>query len=409
MSLRETAEKGTPPAHVPAELVRDFTFAKAPGTDTDPHRAVSVLHGEPDIFFNLHTQTWRAPTWVVTRYELLREILADAVTFSSQQISQFSSLIGETWNLIPLEQDPPDHAKYRQLLNPLFIPQRLNTLEDSMRRTCRDLLGKFRDAGECEFTDSFGRPFPVSVFMVLMGLPLEHTDRFLDWEHELLHTLDAAPKRAAALKIKEYLVALIQERRGRPADDFVSHVLSGKVDGRLLSDQEALAVCFLLFVGGLDTVASSLGFAFRYLASNPHAQDRLRSEPALLEPAIEELLRAHAVVTTKRIVTRDINFHGVQMRKGDWVDCATMLANTDEREFPEPFKVDFARSPNRHFTFGTGPHRCIGAPLARREFKIAISEWIDAFRPFRIKSGTTPKTHAVTVFGVEELWLAWDR
>jgi cytochrome P450 len=409
MNTQTSAVGKTAPSHVPPELIRDFTFGTAPGTRTDPHKAMTVLHRDmPDIFFNLNSETWRASTWVVTRYDLLREIMADAVTFSSHQISQFSSLIGETWNLIPLELDTADHAKFRQLLNPLFLPQRMNALEESIHRTCVDLIDKVRNKGECEFAESFGRPFPVSVFLMLMGLPLEESEKFLKWEHDLLHTLDIPPKRAAALKIKEYLVALIDERRRHPVNDFVSHVVISKVDDRLLTDEEALAICYLLFVGGLDTVASSLGFAFKYLATHPEEQERLRNKPELIEPAIEELLRAHSVVTTKRIVTRDIVFHGVPMCKGDWIDCATMLANLDPREFLEPLTVDFARSPNRHFTFGTGPHRCIGAPLARREFRVAISEWIKAFQPFRLKAGTVPKTHAITVFGVDELWISWD-
>src|SRR5690606_5825589 len=144
-----------------------------PAADPDsakcPFKAGSKLHDEGlDIFFNPLDGRDPRGSWVVTRYELQREVLQDAETFSSHGIAGFSGLLGESWPLVPLELDPPEHAAYRMLLNPLFSPGKINQLEEGVRQSAIDLIEKVRAKGECEFMADFGRPFPVGVFMRLM-------------------------------------------------------------------------------------------------------------------------------------------------------------------------------------------------------------------------------------------------
>ena len=346
-------------------------------------------------------------SWVVTRYELQREVLQDAETFSSDGIAGFSRLIGETWPLVPLELDPPEHMQYRMLLNPLFSPAKINALEAGVRQQATDLIEKVRGQGGCEFMEAFGRPFPVGVFMRLMGLPLEEMQTFLDWEEGLLHSGDLISRANAARSIKDYLVSLIAERRVRPTGDLVSFTVACEIDGKPISDERALGICYLFFVGGLDTVAATLGFTFRALAEQPELQRQLRAEPALIPDAVEETIRAHGVVPTSRFLTRDHEFHGVMMRKGDRVSVPFGVASRDPTEYPDPHRIDFRRANTRNISFSAGPHRCIGSHLARREFKIALEEWMTRVPEFRLKADEKPEVHATGVWGVDRLCLVW--
>lgn len=395
------------PPHVPRDLVRDWNFATAPGGDRDPFKAISVLHDGPDIFWAPAGRNYH-PTWIVTRHELMREILQDPATFSSKAIAGFSRLIGEEWDLIPLEKDPPDHSRYRLLMNPLFSPSRVANIEESVTATAAALIDKMSAKGQAEFITDFARPFPVTVFLSLMGLPLELTPQFLAWEDGLLHGKTMEDRINAAGAIKKYLVEMIDKRRAAPTDDLTSFAVTAEIDGKKLNDEEVLGICYLLFVGGLDTVASALGFSFKHLAENQENQALLRAEPDLIPAAIEEFLRANASVTTSRFLTRDTEFHGVQMKAGECVALCTGLAGRDAREFPNPHEINFRRENLRHITFSAGPHRCIGSHLARREMKIALELFLSRIPPIRVKAGEAPVTHVTGVFGVDYLPIVWD-
>jgi cytochrome P450 len=164
----------------------------------------------------------------------------------------------------------------------------------------------------------------------------------------------------------------------------------------------------LLFIAGLDTVAAGIGFDFSYLARHPEDQQRLRSEPALIRNAIEELLRAYSTVQMIRTVTRDTEFGGVRMKQGDLVCCPSQIGNRDPREFPDPDRIDLTRNANRHMAFAYGVHRCLGSHLARRELIASLEEFLARVPPFRIREGTEPVAHGGFVFGVESLHLRWD-
>ena len=396
------------PSHVPEHLVRDVTLETLEGGDRDALRALCALHGGPDILWAPQARMNVGGGWIATRHALIRDVLQDGETFSSKATSGFSKLLGETWDLIPLEKDGDEHRKYRALMNPIFSPKRIQAIDDGVRITAERLLDDILAAGECEFVDAFARPFPVIVFLELFGFPTGEMQRFLAWEDGLLHGKTMEARVTAAREIKDYMVDAIAARRADPRDDLISFAATSEIEGRQLSGEEVLGICYLLFVAGLDTVASSLGFHFRHLAEHPTHQQALREDPERIPDAIEELMRANPVVTTVRTVTRDTVFHGVAMRAGDRVVLPTGLAGRDEREFPGPHDIDFGREANRHITFGSGPHRCLGSHLARREIKLAYELWLSKVPPFRVKAGETVVTHTSGVAGVDYLPLVWD-
>jgi cytochrome P450 len=189
----------------------------------------------------------------------------------------------------------------------------------------------------------------------------------------------------------------------------LSTVVTAQVDGNPLSGQEVMAMCLLLLFGGLDTVASMLGFIARFLAMNPGHRQQLIDDPALIKNAIEELIRRHPVANTARLIRKNTMLKGAPLKAGDQIQAPNLFVGLDEAQVVNPLVVDFHREwPIAHAAFGNGPHTCPGAVLARREIKIFLEEWLKRIPSFSIKPGTVPLIEAGNVNGVVKLELSWD-
>ncbi len=395
------------PEHVPSHLVREADPRLAHVFDPDPFAANSAVRELPELYYAVEDDLrGRGGHWVAATDAVIREILRDAERFSSKGIAGFSMLLGQDWPLIPLEIDPPVQTEFRRVMAPILAPVRVKQMEEDIRALAVTLIDKVKDAGECDFVKAFGTPLPVVIFMRLMGMPLDRLDTFLDWENRLLHSLDPAERVAAAQSIYQFLTELIAERRAEPKDDLVSLAVTMEVEGRKLTNDEIMGMCYLFFVGGLDTVAATLGYIFRYLATHPEDRKRLAEDNALIPDAIEELMRRHSVVTTRRLVTRDMEFRGVQLKAGEYIECDLSLASTDPEAFANPLEVDITRRPNPHLAFGGGPHRCFGSNLARAEMRIGIEEWLERIPDFEIKPDAELHSH-VGVKGLDCLPVTW--
>ncbi|MEQ1882946.1 MAG: cytochrome P450, partial [Burkholderiales bacterium] len=253
----------------------------------------------------------------------------------------------------------------------------------------------------------FSSLFPSYVFLGLMGLPREMLAQFLAWEDGFLRG-DSMETRAGAIRaIYDYFRELLAEHRARPQDNLMSLVATGETDGRRLTDDEAIGMCITLYIGGLDSVASGLGWYMRHLALDLDLQQRLRSDNRLIRPAVDELSRAYGTNSTIRTVTLDTEFHGVPMREGDIVAMPTFLSSRDPRAFADPHVVDIDRNA-RSMTFGTGPHNCVGIHLAKREAMLVISEFLSRFENIRIPDGAQASWTTQTIWGVKNLPLQWD-
>ena len=350
------------------------------------------------------------PIWVFTRYEDVHEALQTPALFSNEAV-QITHNVGEhRW--IPLELDPPEHTKYRQLLTPWFTPQAVAVLEPKIRGWCSELIDGFAGRGRVEFVGEFASLYPTTIFMGLMGLPTERAGELLGWIHQMMHTLpeddpDGGIRRAVTTEVMGMLGGLLVERRARPADDLMTTIAHGTVDGEPIPDAEALEMSFLLYMAGLDTVAGALGAIFQHLARNADDRRRVAADRKIVPAAVEELLRAYSIVTTGRLVTGDMEWLGCPMRKGDRVLLSTPSANRDPGEFDDPDRIDFDRARNRHIAFGAGPHRCLGSHLARAELTIALEEWHDRIPEYSIEDGATIELHSGGVAGFDHLPLVW--
>ena len=399
----------TIPDHVPESLVKPFPFVFGTTTKADPFTEwVPQIHEQgPDIFYSLNNvYPGGSPAWVVRRVDHLREIYFDTDTFSSKDFSLFAKLIGESWINTPVEIDPPEHARFRKLLNPLFTPKAVAALDDKIRRYAQEYVEDFRGRGHCEFMAEFAFEFPIKVFLELMDFPLEHTQEFLEWEYGLLHEMDLAKIADATRNVVAFLREQIEDRRRVPRDDVISYAISADAGGSPLTEDELVGLSFNLFIGGLDTVSTNMGLQFLHLARNHADQQFLRENPQEIPHAIDELMRAYAPVTTFRTCRRETEFHGVKMLPGDKVMMSTTLAGRDPAEFEAPQEVDFNRRP-RHLSFGFGPHMCIGMHLARREMRIALEEFLARVPQFSLKPGHQVEYHLGMIQPVE-LPLVWD-
>jgi cytochrome P450 len=289
--------------------------------------------------------------------------------------------------MIPLQIDPPEHKKYRKLLDPLFAPRRMALLDDSVSAIVNKLIDGFIDRGEVDFAKEFSVPFPSEVFLTLLGLPLSELDRFLTMKDGIIrpdhvtgkpYGSDAANtyQQSVADSVYEYFNEVLDEREAHRQDDLLSHFLDADVEGVRLTRNDILDICFLFLIAGLDTVTATLDCMYAFLAQNPEHRQQLVDDPTVIPSAVEELLRWETpVMGVVRASLEDTTLDGCPINKGDQVMIMLGSANTEEGEFEDAHTVRFDREANRHIAFGGGIHRCLGSHLARLELRVALREW----------------------------------
>ena len=359
------------------------------------HRFFKTVDNGPDL------------VWVMTRYADIHDALRDYELFSNECVQATDPVGAHRW--IPEELDPPEHGKYRQLLTPRFAPAAVDALEPRVREVCVGLIEQFANKGSCDFFLDFARLFPTTIFMEIMGLPVDRSGEFLQWAHNLMHegASDPAQREEATMEIMGLLGQLVADRRSQPQDDLMSDLVTAEIDGQPIGDMELLEMCFLLYMAGLDTVAGELGAFFHHLATHQDDRRQIVDDPACIPDAVEELLRAYAIVTTGRLITRDVEWNGCPMKAGDRVLLPTASANRDDAAFENSTSVYLSRQANRHIAFGAGPHRCVGSHLARLELVVALEEWHRRIPNYSLDTSEPLKFHSGGVAGYEKLPLIW--
>lgn len=393
------------PDHVPASLYCDLDLKEFAAQFEDPFVGIQALQDRGEVIY-VSDIGRGASGWLPTRYDVLNDIFMDAKRFSSADNIGVGPLMGVDWRLNPLEYDPPAHMGYRQVLQPFFLPSAVNGYDDLIRGVARELIARFADKRQINFVEDFASLFPSYVFLDLLGLPREELPQFFEWEHAFTRSPDMAVRAAGARSILHYLEAYVERRRSEPRDDLATGIINGQVKGRPLDHGEIMGMVMVLYFGGLDTVLSSLGWYFRYLALDQELQARLRAAPQDIPGTVDDLLRAFGVTGTRRTVVEDLEIRGVAMKQGDIVLMPTFLACRDDRQFADPHRVDPDRKA-RHLTLATGPHNCLGAHLAKREIKIVLEEWLAHIPTFRVAEGKPQRWDAAGVWAMTELWLEW--
>ena len=214
-------------------------------------------------------------TWVFTHGADIRAVLQDPETFRSSGNRPFGKALGEDWVLVPIDLDPPEHTRMRKFMNPLFSPKRVAELAGKVERRAVELITPLQGRQGCSFIEDFARPFPVTIFLEMFGLPVSEMPKFVDWVEAIIHS-QGQVQLDAMRELRDYLAIVIEDRRQSPRDDLISLAVTAEIEGKALTYDELMGMCIMLFMGGLDTVTSSLSFIFRHLAENPEHQEFLR-------------------------------------------------------------------------------------------------------------------------------------
>jgi cytochrome P450 len=379
------------PAHVPPEVVVDYDPVDGPEIKAFPPGALDKIREEHRIFYT----PFKGGYWFPTRHEDIRsvyerpEIFAQGGTLTEPNFRKV---------MIPLTLNGDEHRKWRRILQPIFTPGRIKQLEGFLREVARDRLREIAPLGACDVSMDYALQIPAATFSGLMGLPREEFPTFNQLAFDLVYTPemvrlkegDEAGRRFRDDRTEEILELvgnLIPQRRADPGDDVLSYLVDVELEGRKLTDEEIVNIGYLLFIAGTDSTGAMMSYSLHALADRPDLRTRLIEDPESVPTAVEELIRYHAFINSGRDVLEDVELCGVTLKRGDRVLLPTGSGNHDPRQFERADEIDLDRKVVKTVTFGAGPHRCLGAPLARLEVRIGIEEFLKVIPEFQVAPG----------------------
>ena len=356
--------------------------------------------------------------WVFSRYADVDTVLRDHRRFSNDPRKRTLSrrqqaTLPDPGDYTMLFLDPPDHTRLRALVNKAFTRRAVNALEPLIRRLMDTLLDDVAPSG-FDLMEAVAVPLPVIVIAEMLGVPPEDRARFRVWSNQrarLLEPTISPGERAAGIAageaLDEYFTPIIQARRAEPESDIVSALAQAEEGGEVLTEREVLNMLRLLLVAGNETTTNLIGNGMLALLRNPGELERLRTDPALIPSAVEELLRFDSPVQTDfRGALEDCEVNGAPVRRGESVVLLIGSANRDPAVFEEPDRLDVGRSGSSHISFGRGIHHCIGAPLARLEGRIVLEALLERFSSMRLLDERPAYRGGVVLRGLESLPVA---
>jgi cytochrome P450 PksS len=325
--------------------------------------------------------------WLITRYDDVAMVLKDerlvkdtnnALTPGQAVNQRWFRKVFKSLKRNMLNQDPPNHTRLRGLVK-AFSPRLIEQVRGRIEVLTNDLLDAVQGRGRMDVIRDYALPLPATIIAEMLGVPAEDRHVFHRGSDAIIAAASSpwAMLRAvpSAWSLIRYIRGIIRRRRADPRDDLVSALVQAEEAGDTLSEDELLAMVFLLLVAGHETTVNLIGNGTLALLEHPDQLDKLRNDPALIKPAVEELLRYTSPVemATERYAREDVAISGVTIPRGEMVFAVIVSANRDDRQFADANTLDITREPNKHLAFGLGPHFCLGAPLARLEGQIAIN------------------------------------
>ncbi|WP_067679551.1 cytochrome P450 [Nocardia miyunensis] len=354
--------------------------------------------------------------WVLNRFDDVREALQRDADFTNDQVSALHR--SPPGVLLPENLNQPEHAEMRRILNPFFAPKLVRRIADLARDRAATLVDQIAPRGSEDVATGFGMIYPTELFLALLGLPIEDGAKLMPWvEGQFIGFFDKAPdaQRIAVRTRREldaYFATAIADRRANPGDpttDLVTRLVTAEYQGAPIPDEMILTICMTIMAAGLDTTRSALGYTFLHMATHPQDRQRLLDEPELWPNAIEEIIRLYGlIIQDGREAARDMDFHGLPIRKGDLVWLGLAAANQDPDVFQDPGVFDPDR-PNlqQHLGFGAGYHRCLGMHLARAELVVALTQWHERIPHYRIAEGAQLRERG-SQLRLQHVPLVWD-
>ncbi|MBT5904196.1 MAG: cytochrome P450 [Acidimicrobiaceae bacterium] len=286
----------------------------------------------------------------------------------------------------PITADPPEQNWTRRALLPHFTPKGIAAETEYTKRLCHELIDGFIENGSCDAAVDYAQQIPPRVIAKKLGVDASMVDDFIEWVRGVLELGLQQPELRAKYRdiIRDFFAAEVADRRANPKDDLITALCETEHEGGFLPDEVVIGMCNLQLVAGIDTTWSSIGSALWHLASHDDDRRRLVDEPDLWNTAVEELLRFYAPVTMARNAAEDVQYGGVEFKKGDKILMNFPGANHDPDHFEDAHEVQLDRQRNRHVAFGIGIHRCAGSNLARMEMEVALKTWMERIPEFTL-------------------------
>jgi cytochrome P450 len=343
--------------------------------------------------------------WAVAKHADVVAISKDPETFcSGKGILTFE--IGVDYPSPPtmMHTDPPEHTRYRKLVQPGFAPSRIRALSVRVRARADELAERIVAGTSFDAVETLAVPFPLWIIAELLGIPESDWPRFYQWsEASIPGATDWPPEECARLQAEmhDYLLAMTKARRGDPRDDIVSVLANADVEGESLRDDELVMFLNQLLVAGNETTRHAISGGIAALAERPEQWERLRADRSLVTSATEEILRwTTPVISFMRTATRDTEVRGVPIAAGDPLVLLYASANRDEDEFgADAEQFDVGRDPNHEVALGFGPHFCLGAALARVEIAAMLDALLDRFATLS-RAGAVERTASFVIAGI---------
>ena len=349
--------------------------------------------------------------WAVSRYADVKAVASDHATYSSTGGVYVPAVSDHRFP--PIDYDPPEHAAFRKLIAPLTSGAAAKAMEPHIRATVDRLIDGFVGRGSAELVEELAIPLPLDVITQLYGLGPEQTEEIRAYSLEFLEHASGPQGRDVIDRVRAYWMAMFDDRRARPRDDFITGLVHANDEDGLGADDATLAnMMFILTYAGHDSTALGLSNTLLYLAEHPDVQDRLRAEPALVTSTLDEILRYETPLHWfPRRLTTDACLADQELRAGERVILLFASANRDPEAFERADEILIDRKPNRHLAFGAGIHTCPGMALAKLEIRAAVEGLLARIPGFRVAGDverTDPLEGGGRHLGVRSLPVTWS-
>ena len=351
----------------------------------DPFPYYARLRAEAPVFAVMLPAT-KQRAWLVTRYADVLSVLKDERFAKDPQNAMTPAQLKKAPRMPPMFKslqrnllaiDDPDHARLRALVHKAFTPRMIEAMRDQMQTVADDLLDRVAAKSSMELIEDFAQPLPLTMIGRILGVPTEDTAKFRKWMHAFIAigTTRNPLLIPQIMGLVRYLKKLTKERTAQPQDDLITALVQAKEGNDQMTEDEVVSMIMLLLSAGHETTVNLIASGTLALLEHPDQMARLRTNPSLSKPAIEELLRyvIPAEMATDRYAREDITIAGTTIARGELVLGVIASANRDPDFFTDPDALDIMRDPNKHLSFSQGGHYCLGAPLARLEGQIALN------------------------------------
>ncbi len=368
----------------------------------------------------------RYDLWFATRYDDVKKVLSDHEHFSSDFRRAFrpGEELDQSSKISLIGSDPPVHTKLRGLMTKAFTPKAIASLESRIGELTHELIDGVADAGRMDLVQDLAYPLPVMVIAEMLGVPAADRAQFKIWSDAIVRSADdlfsstenergnreGSDAPLGGGEMGAYFAEIIAQRRANPQNDLISGLVAAEMDGQKLSEWDLLDFCGLLLVAGNVTTTNLISNAVMLFLEHRDALEAVKSNPALLPDAIEEVLRFRSPVQFMfRVSSAETELGGRTVPPDQRVIALIGSANRDESQFEHANRFDITRKPNRHIAFGQGVHYCLGAPLARLEAKVVLPILLERLPNLaRTTSGGLPPTDGILLHGVKNLPVRWD-